>query len=82
MADMKKWDSGRETTSAHGGQKIMTDFPLDRSSGQGDNSKCPARGKELAGDMDDLSHSLKGASAHQSYSQRGNTDKVKYPSKP
>lgn len=72
-------NGGRVTSKAHFGQEVYLDFPLDRSSWAG--SADAERGKEMAGGIDDLSHSLGGASAHQEMDSRGRKDTVKYPSK-
>lgn len=62
----------RETTSAHAGQKIMQDAPVDKSSfGHKGYEDRP-----MKGGASDLSHSLGGASAKQEAND-GNSSKVK-----
>jgi hypothetical protein len=76
MADFKQsgsWNDGREKASAHAGQKIYTDYGLDRSSVRG--SESDERTVDLKGSNTDLSHSLSGASAKQE-KDSGNKSKV------
>ena len=52
---------GRETMSAHAGQKIMQDTPVDKSSyGHMGNQDRPMKGS-----IDNLGHSLSGGRAEQ-----------------
>lgn len=73
------YNSGREESSAHAGQKILCDYGMDRSSVS--MSREGERGRELAGSADDLSHSLTGVKAHQGEDSRGRKGTVDYPSK-
>ncbi len=74
------YNCGRETTAAAAGQKVITDYPLDRSSVV--TSREAERGPELAGGPDDLSHSLRGVSTNNNgASARGRADTFKTPTK-
>lgn len=58
----KNMTKGRETTKAREGQKVITDYPIDKSSAGG---KMGTGDRAIMGGPDDLSHSIKGAKAHQ-----------------
>lgn len=73
-------NSGRVTSKAAAGQTVIQEYPLDRSSFKG--SAEAERGKELAGDCNDLSHSLKGvATSDNGANMRGRSDTTKTPTK-
>jgi hypothetical protein len=58
----KNMTRGRETTKARDGQKVITDRPIDKSSAGG---KTGTGDRGFKGSATDLSHSIKGANAHQ-----------------
>lgn len=62
---------GRNTTNAREGQKVITDQPVDKSS----YGHMGNKDRKMGGSTSDLSHSLKGASAHQGVDP-GNKSKI------